>query len=35
VAAALRDDAVKRFVDGGTIRKKIWVQDRLLNLVVG
>ena len=28
VAAALRDDAVKKFVDGGTIRKKIWVQDR-------
>jgi len=35
VAAALRDETVKKFVDGGTIRKKIWVQDRLLNLVVG
>ncbi len=35
VAAALRDEAVKRFVDGGAIRKTIWVQDRVLNLVVG
>jgi hypothetical protein len=23
------------FVDGGKIKKRIWVQDRLLNLVVG
>jgi leucyl-tRNA synthetase len=35
VAAAMRDEAVKRFVDGGTVKKTIWVQDRLLNLVVG
>ena len=33
-AAALADERVGRFVDGGTIRKAIYVQDRLLNLVV-
>jgi leucyl-tRNA synthetase len=34
VAAALREEAVRRFVDGGKVKKAIWVQDRLLNLVV-
>ena len=33
VAAALRDAAVQRFVKG-TIRKRIHVPNRLLNLVV-
>ncbi len=33
--AALADANVTRFVDGATIRKVIWVPDRLLNLVVG
>ena len=35
VAAALRDEAVRRFIDGQRIKKRVWVQDRLLNLVVG
>ena len=35
VAAALRDDTVQRFIDGKEIRKRIYVKDRLLNLVVG
>jgi leucyl-tRNA synthetase len=35
VAAALADDTVKRFTDGKEIRKRIYVKDRLLNLVVG
>jgi leucyl-tRNA synthetase len=34
-AAALADDNVKRFVDGGQVRKAVFVPDRLLNLVVG
>jgi leucyl-tRNA synthetase len=34
VALALRDDAVRKFVDGSPVRKTIYVQDRLLNLVV-
>lgn len=34
-AAALADDNVKRFVNGVTVRKAIFVPDRLLNLVVG
>jgi leucyl-tRNA synthetase len=34
-AAALRDSAVQRFVEGKTIRKRIRVPNRLLNLVVG
>jgi leucyl-tRNA synthetase len=34
-AAALAEDNVRRFVEGGEIRKVIFVQDRLLNLVVG
>jgi leucyl-tRNA synthetase len=35
VAAALADDTVKRFTDGKEVRKRIYVKDRLLNLVVG
>ncbi len=35
VEAAIRDEAVKRFLDGREIRKKILVPNRLLNLVVG
>jgi leucyl-tRNA synthetase len=35
VAVAMRDEAVRRFVDAQSIKKRIWVQDRLLNLVVG
>jgi leucyl-tRNA synthetase len=34
-AAALAEDNVRRFVEGVEIRKVIFVQDRLLNLVVG
>jgi leucyl-tRNA synthetase len=34
VAAALADPAVRRFVDGKGIRKVIFVQDKLLSLVV-
>jgi leucyl-tRNA synthetase len=30
----LADEAVKRFVDGNPVRKVIYVQDRLVNLVV-
>ncbi len=33
-AAALADDKVKRFLEGGTVRKTIYVPDRLLNIVV-
>jgi len=33
-ALALRDEAVRRFVDGMPVKKTIYVQDRLLNLVV-
>jgi leucyl-tRNA synthetase len=35
VAAALEDPAVRRFVDGKEVRKRILVPNRLLNLVVG
>ena len=35
VAAALREVGVQRFVEGKTIRKRIHVPNRLLNLVVG
>jgi leucyl-tRNA synthetase len=35
VAAALADEAVRRFMEGKEIRKRIYVKDRLLNLVVG
>ena len=34
-AAALAEDNVRRYVDGGQIRKIVFVPDRLLNLVVG
>ncbi len=34
VALALNDDSVKKFVDGKPVRKTVYVQDRLLNLVV-
>ena len=35
VLAALADEAVRRFIDGKEIRKRILVPNRLLNLVVG
>jgi leucyl-tRNA synthetase len=35
VAAALADAAVKRYLDGQAIRKRVYVKDRLLNLVPG
>jgi leucyl-tRNA synthetase len=35
VALALRDQTVLRFTEGKEIRKRIYVKDRLLNLVVG
>jgi leucyl-tRNA synthetase len=31
---ALKDQAVRKFVDGKAVKKAIYVQDRLLNLVV-
>jgi leucyl-tRNA synthetase len=34
VARVLADEAVKRFVDGDPVKKVIYVQDRLVNLVV-
>ncbi len=34
VARALADESVKRFVDGQPLKKVVYVQDRLLNLVV-
>ncbi|MEJ2677791.1 MAG: leucine--tRNA ligase [Gemmatimonadota bacterium] len=34
-SAALADENVQRFVDGKSVRKVIFVPDRLLNLVVG
>ena len=34
VARALADDGVKKFVDGNPLKKVIYVQDRLVNLVV-
>ncbi len=33
-SAALADDNVRRYIDGGAIRKTIFVPDRLINLVV-
>ncbi|MCI0434043.1 MAG: leucine--tRNA ligase [Gemmatimonadetes bacterium] len=33
--AALADPNVTRFIDGGTVRKVVWVPDRLINFVVG
>ncbi len=35
VAAAMRDVGVQRFVEQKTVRKRIYVANRLLNLVVG
>ncbi|MEZ4411741.1 MAG: class I tRNA ligase family protein, partial [Gemmatimonadales bacterium] len=35
VAAAMEQDAVKRFTEGKELRKQIYVPGRLLNLVVG
>jgi leucyl-tRNA synthetase len=35
MAAAMRDAAVGRFVEGKGVRKRIYVANRLLNLVVG
>ena len=35
VDAALVEDSVRRFTEGKEIRKRIYVKDRLLNLVVG
>ncbi|HYJ81044.1 MAG TPA: class I tRNA ligase family protein, partial [Longimicrobiaceae bacterium] len=34
-AAALADENVQRFLDGGQVRKVVFVPDRLVNLVVG
>jgi leucyl-tRNA synthetase len=34
VARVLADEAVKRFVDGKPVKKVVYVQDRLVNLVV-
>jgi len=30
----MQDEAVKKFVDGQPVRKTVYVQDRLLNLVL-
>jgi leucyl-tRNA synthetase len=34
-AAALSDENVRRFINGGSVRKVVFVPDRLLNLVIG
>jgi len=34
VALAMQDESVRKFVDGKQVRKTVYVQDRLLNLVV-
>jgi leucyl-tRNA synthetase len=34
VGLALKDESVRKFVDGKPVRKTVYVQDRLLNLVV-
>src|SRR5881396_4296349 len=34
VALALKDESVRKFVDGKPLRKTVYVQDRLLNLVL-
>ena len=34
VARAMQDEAVRKFVDGGAVRKTVYVPDRVLNLVV-
>ncbi|HYR43625.1 MAG TPA: hypothetical protein VER98_11415, partial [Terriglobia bacterium] len=33
--AATRDPAITRYLDGKQIRKKVYVKNRILNLVVG
>jgi leucyl-tRNA synthetase len=33
-AAALADERIQRYVNGGEVRKAIYVPDKLLNLVV-
>jgi len=33
--AALEDERVRRYVDGGAVRKVIYIPDKLLNLVMG
>ena len=33
-AAALADERIQRFVNGGALKKAIYVKDKLLNLVV-
>jgi len=35
LAAATNDPAITRFLDGKQIRKKVYVKNRILNLVVG
>jgi leucyl-tRNA synthetase len=34
VGRALKEEAVKKFVDGQPVKKVVYVQDRLVNLVV-
>src|SRR5947199_2169537 len=34
VARAMQDEAVRKFLNGQPVRKTVYVQDRLLNLVV-
>jgi leucyl-tRNA synthetase len=34
-AAALADENIARFIDGASVRKIIFVPDRLINIVVG
>ena len=33
--AAMKDPAIGRYLDGKQIRKKVYVKNRILNLVVG
>ena len=35
LAAAMHEEAVRRFTDGKELKKQIYVPGRLLNLVVG
>jgi leucyl-tRNA synthetase len=35
IDAAMKDSAIGRYLDGKQIRKKIYVKNRILNLVVG
>ncbi|HXL11714.1 MAG TPA: hypothetical protein VN955_09985, partial [Gemmatimonadales bacterium] len=34
VALALKDESVRKFLNGQPVRKTVYVQDRLLNFVV-